>query len=382
MLNWIIVLKPYQKVSVFLIAGMRPSVRHHYKGSNMALWLDLIPKFHKSDDLDIKYHLLDNYNNKSTFESVGTRKLNYKKMIIPPPLTPPAPPSTVTTTLKPTTTLPYVELIPTTVKYRRTIKPVPTRPSRGGNSNNKDENNSPDNAQKSDLDSDESSSLSESRLSLSVTVAVGSALVFLNIIIFAAVYYQRDKMRQERKARDMEMNKEQSMRMIGDHDNMKSSTGPDSESDGGSSLGGGPPSPPPPQTHTLPRQTAVHTQVTTLPMQSRSPIPVTPPKAPYNTLPNHTGMGTGGQYSQQHINSNHTNNHNTYHAVPLPRSPRSGHLHHRGGAGGAADYNVGGVDNNPPHYQNEHSVQRRMLRRSSSVDSGTENHHGNPSTVV
>ena len=37
---------------------MRPIIRNHFKGSKMALWLELVPKFHHADDLEAKYHLL------------------------------------------------------------------------------------------------------------------------------------------------------------------------------------------------------------------------------------------------------------------------------------------------------------------------------------
>ena len=39
----------------------------------MALWLDLIPRLHRSDDLDARYHQLDNYADRSSFDEAGTR---------------------------------------------------------------------------------------------------------------------------------------------------------------------------------------------------------------------------------------------------------------------------------------------------------------------
>ena len=39
----------------------------------MALWLDLIPRLHHSDDLDARYHQLDNYADRSSFDEDGTR---------------------------------------------------------------------------------------------------------------------------------------------------------------------------------------------------------------------------------------------------------------------------------------------------------------------
>ena len=39
----------------------------------MALWLELVPKLHKADGLDFKFHQLDDYTNQSSFDEVGTR---------------------------------------------------------------------------------------------------------------------------------------------------------------------------------------------------------------------------------------------------------------------------------------------------------------------
>ena len=64
---------------------MRPTIRHHYRGTKTALWLDLIPKLHQSDELEPKYHLLSNYDNSSTFESEGTKDLDMDVIFPPPP---------------------------------------------------------------------------------------------------------------------------------------------------------------------------------------------------------------------------------------------------------------------------------------------------------
>lgn len=50
-------------------------MRHHYRGAKLALWLDLIPRIHRSDSLNVKYHLLDHYDNRSSFEDEGTKEL-------------------------------------------------------------------------------------------------------------------------------------------------------------------------------------------------------------------------------------------------------------------------------------------------------------------
>jgi len=40
----------------------------------MALWLDLIPRLHRSDDLDARYHQLDDFADRSSFDEDGTRQ--------------------------------------------------------------------------------------------------------------------------------------------------------------------------------------------------------------------------------------------------------------------------------------------------------------------
>ena len=52
---------------------MKPMVRHHYKGSKMALWLTLIPQLHRSDGLGPLYHQLDDFEDRSSFEEGVTR---------------------------------------------------------------------------------------------------------------------------------------------------------------------------------------------------------------------------------------------------------------------------------------------------------------------
>lgn len=51
--------------------GMKLPVRHHYRGSKVALWLELIPRLHKSDSLEARFHQLDDAHNLTSFEDEG-----------------------------------------------------------------------------------------------------------------------------------------------------------------------------------------------------------------------------------------------------------------------------------------------------------------------
>lgn len=83
---------------------------------------------------------------------------------------------------------------------------------------------------------------------LSVTIAIGCTLLILNVFIFAAVYYQRDKTR-------LEVKSLQQQQMMNQQCGPRGTTG--SGGGGGVSGGGGyggdqlkqPPPPPPPHTH-------------------------------------------------------------------------------------------------------------------------------------
>ncbi len=305
---------------------MRPTVRHHYRGTKMALWLDLIPKLHQSDELDPKFHLLSNYDNSSTFDSDGTEELDMKVLFppSPPPTTTPIPTSTTpsTTTPPPTTTSPSTPP-PTTPRWH-----PPTRLP-----------NTPVPAPEQSTDPPNMAAMSgkDNTLSLSVTIAVGCSLLFLNILIFAGVYYQKDRMRSEMKARQRELESQKAGEVL---DTPKAEP-----SESNSSCMATPPVAPSlisSRHQVTPQMTNIH--VTTL--SSKQAIPVAPPQAPYQTRLSNMSRDM------------HTLPRDYGHQNAIPRviSPR--------------------------HTQ---TLDRDCkLRHSPSADSGTDvnNHTGNPVTMV
>jgi len=56
---------------VSVLEDGRPVIGHHLRGAKMALWLDLIPKIHRSDNLDERFHLLDNFQDVGSFDADG-----------------------------------------------------------------------------------------------------------------------------------------------------------------------------------------------------------------------------------------------------------------------------------------------------------------------
>ncbi|ELT99093.1 hypothetical protein CAPTEDRAFT_228965 [Capitella teleta] len=265
--------------SAVLFTGMRPLIRHHMRGAKMALWLDLIPKMHQADDLDPLHHLLDNYDNLTSFEPDGTRKLDIETLNPIPPLQPETPyapeePST-TTTAQPTTTT--TTPIPTTTTSTSTIAPtLPSwrRPTKKPNSKSRRGSQSPPTTMTTTVTPAPATGFAmDGMLSLSVTIAVGCSLLFLNILIFAGVYYQKDRMRKELKMRQREMEKEKEEEevCVGECEHLKCSTSPETDTNSSSMMT-------PPIHHHMHSPSGM----TTLPKHA---IPVCPPQAPYNTLP-------------------------------------------------------------------------------------------------
>lgn len=174
----------------------------------MALWLDLIPKLHKSDDLDSRFHQLENSSDRSSFEEDGTKDSSaFQPEIIESSTSSAAPTGgsgTTTTTTnnvwstsrrftgagaaavvrsRRTTPPPHAVVLPPSVESPTGawVEPSPPPGGSGG------------------VDPDHSSA--SSLLSLRVTVGIGCALLVLNVLIFAGLCYQKDRVR-----RDMRMN--------------------------------------------------------------------------------------------------------------------------------------------------------------------------------
>lgn len=289
----------------------------------------------------MKYHLLDDYNNASSFEAQGTRKLDMKRLFPPPPISPPFPPSTT-----PSTTSTSLRTITTTTT---TVPPPPTRrPTRGRPRVTwppKTTAPPPQNI----TQSPQVGGLAgmDARLSMSVTLAVGCSLLFLNIVIFAGVYYQKDRMRVEMKMRKLELEKEKEATVGAESEGIKSSTGPDSDTN--SSSMATPPCPPPLNRHNPNPPPQMHANNS----MPKTAIPVLPPQAPY-----HGGRSPRSpRLPQRPIDLQH------HHHRQQQQHPQL-HPHH--------------------HHMSHPDIMEDKLRHSSSADSGTDvnNHCPNPSTVV
>lgn len=157
----------------------------------MALWLDLVPRIHRPDGFDPRYHLLDDFDNLTSFEEDELmREINIRELhfTTPSPVTSP-----VTTTTKMASRTLSMNILTKrdnnvwTSRFRRTSSarlhvittPEPTTSDKVRN-----------------LRQNEGDDAETGSSSVGLTVAVGLALLCLNLVVFAAVYCQWKRLRQ------------------------------------------------------------------------------------------------------------------------------------------------------------------------------------------
>uniref|UniRef100_A0A7N6B2U4 Carboxylesterase type B domain-containing protein n=1 Tax=Anabas testudineus TaxID=64144 RepID=A0A7N6B2U4_ANATE len=144
------------KDQLYLHIGLKPRVRDHYRATKVAFWLELVPHLHNINEI---------------FQYVSTTTK------IPP---------------QDTTPYPYTKRFPGKNNWPSTTRHPGVPPA-----NTKQ---TTDQRKSGDL-TDESTVVIETKrdysTELSVTIAVGASLLFLNILAFAALYYKKDKRRHE-----------------------------------------------------------------------------------------------------------------------------------------------------------------------------------------
>ncbi|XP_076453475.1 neuroligin-2-like [Babylonia areolata] len=213
----------------YMQMSRRPAVRHHYRGQKLALWLDLIPKINVADGSDPASHLLNHHDNRSTFDDFHRLLPSLGAAFPSPPPTPP---------LSPTLAYPPDNAPTTSLWMGEDHNGAPPSGERydprshGSVRRDDDEDDDGDDDTTSDdvaggdsvtSEGEAGSTVPAGRVggggetgrggeagvvgggggmgftnSLSITVAVGCTLLFLNLLIFAAVYYQRVRIRKLR----------------------------------------------------------------------------------------------------------------------------------------------------------------------------------------
>uniref|UniRef100_A0A671LNA6 Neuroligin-4, X-linked-like n=1 Tax=Sinocyclocheilus anshuiensis TaxID=1608454 RepID=A0A671LNA6_9TELE len=141
------------KDQLYLHIGLKPRVRDHYRATKIAFWLELVPHLHNINEL---------------FQYVSS-----------------------TTKIPPQDTTPFSY----TKRLSNKLWPSTTRHPPAPPANTKQMSN-----QQKTSEHGDGTVIIEARdysTELSVTIAVGASLLFLNILAFAALYYKKDKHRLE-----------------------------------------------------------------------------------------------------------------------------------------------------------------------------------------
>jgi len=150
----------------------------------MALWRDLIPRLHRADDFNTRLHLLDDYDNATTFDESGIR--------LAPPPTWDRYPSTPSTTELPVVAWDGSTSPGLNAGDRRTSTTAGIIPTESSSPTTMPTSDSGELAANSHNDADDDQS------TLFKTATVGCALLTLNIVVFAAVMCQWRGLRRTR----------------------------------------------------------------------------------------------------------------------------------------------------------------------------------------
>lgn len=181
---------------------LKSKLKNHYRAHRLSFWLNLVPDLHKpgSDDVPRSHHLLDT--EQVSFLSLSLSFLSYvwtkyrvsnsgiRTLKVPPR---------------------FIQRVPTTT--RMTTAEV-TLAERAHNFST---------AAPSELTFEDSTVQPEDGFAaystaLSVTIAIGCSLLILNVLIFAGVYYQRDKSNQHNCSKKRQENGQMPNNICGDLD--------------------------------------------------------------------------------------------------------------------------------------------------------------------
>ncbi|XP_066143769.1 neuroligin-4, X-linked-like [Euwallacea fornicatus] len=170
----------------YLEIGMKPRMKNHFRAHQLSVWLRLIPELHRAgmEDVVARHNLFRNHNSADLYDGA----------VRPDPLSRVSyyDPTVELVRKRPNATLSALE-VPTTadtaaVTTCLSIAPTGYNPQviYQGQTNQTDS-----------LASLEAAGYAAYSTALSVTIAIGCSLLILNVLIFAGVYYQRDKTRME-----------------------------------------------------------------------------------------------------------------------------------------------------------------------------------------
>ncbi|KOB68129.1 Neuroligin-3, partial [Operophtera brumata] len=172
----------------YLEIGMKPRMKNHYRAHQLSVWLRLIPEIHRAGMKDVvaKHNLFRNHNDPELYDG----------LVRPDPLT-------RANYFDPTMELyrkPVYNVtldIPSTTMDTYVTTCISVMSARPGSAVTQNQVN---NTAAQDVSNLEVAGYTAYSTALSVTIAIGCSLLILNVLIFAGVYYQRDKTRLQVKA--------------------------------------------------------------------------------------------------------------------------------------------------------------------------------------
>ncbi|XP_024084408.1 neuroligin-4, X-linked-like [Cimex lectularius] len=166
----------------YLEIGMKPKMKNHFRAHQLSVWLRLIPELHRAgmEDVVARHNLFRNHNDDDLYDGIvradplSRNGLKAQEMQRRSGMN-----GTVAEVLLPVTTM--ETMVTTCVSVQINQGYV-----------NQHVSNTTDT-----LASLEAAGYAAYSTALSVTIAIGCSLLILNILIFAGVYYQRDKTRMD-----------------------------------------------------------------------------------------------------------------------------------------------------------------------------------------
>uniref|UniRef100_A0AAG5CUP0 Carboxylesterase type B domain-containing protein n=1 Tax=Anopheles atroparvus TaxID=41427 RepID=A0AAG5CUP0_ANOAO len=186
---------PYESVhKKFLNLDTKPKLKNHYRAHRLSFWLNLVPDLHKpgNDDVPSAHHELEADDEEPAAVMPTVKPLN-------PPQRDPA---TVHGNFSLFTTQvfsllnfsSYGSVLPNGTRHHpaRPVLPVTAESAEGSED---DGTGSGGAGGTGGIASSTEDGFAAYSTALSVTIAIGCSLLILNVLIFAGVYYQRDKTR-------------------------------------------------------------------------------------------------------------------------------------------------------------------------------------------
>ncbi|PRD20758.1 UNVERIFIED_CONTAM: Neuroligin-4 [Trichonephila clavipes] len=183
-----------------MLKGLKSKMRDHYHSHRLSFWLHLIPSLNRPGEGNLSYehHMLEDHNNPRTYDGKvrdapgDMSRAITEEVFYPPPL----PMPTVVSVPQSTTQMPEMSTRQSQIIVK--LKELADLDNaENGTSVIEDSDPTSATVERTTIGSLSAFDMGIYSTALSVTIAVGCSLLILNVLIFAGVYYQRDRNRME-----------------------------------------------------------------------------------------------------------------------------------------------------------------------------------------